>query len=137
MNIKSKARLLGTNLLLISALFGLVTLNKEVLRPASVDSIIARTITGFFPNFIAAFLISLAIVNGVLFRNPKSGRFLVYLGSTFVFMILMIEEFKPMWGASTHFDPWDIVASGVGSILAILTFEIITSARKGSKKDQS
>jgi len=137
MNIKSKARLLGTNLLLISALFGLVTLNKEVLRPVSVDSIIARTITGFFPNFIAAFLISLAIVNGVLFRNPKFGRILVYLGSALIFMTLMVEEFKPMWGASTHYDPWDIVASGVGSILAILTFEIITSARKGSKKDQS
>ena len=51
-------------------------------------------------------------------------------------MILTIEEFKPIWGASTHYDPWDIVASGVGSTLAILTFEISTSIRKKKIEDQ-
>ena len=137
MNIKSKVRLLGTNVVLFSALFSLVTFNKEVLRPASVKSILARTITGFFSNFIAAFLITLAIVNPVLYRDPKSGRLLVYLGSALIFMILMIEEFKPIWGASTHYDPWDITASGVGSTLAILTYEITTSIRKKNKEDLS
>jgi len=135
LKLKSRARLLGTNLILISVLYSLVTLNKELLRPASIESIFARTITGIFPNFIAAFLISLAIVNPVLYRDPKSGRLLVYLGSALVFMILMIEEFKSMWGASTHYDPWDIVASGVGSILAILTYEVSTSIRKKNKED--
>ena len=128
---------MGTNVVLFSALFSLVTFNKEVLRPASVKSILARTITGFFPNFIAAFLISLAIVNAVLFRDPKFGRILVYLGSALIFMILMIEEFKPIWGASTHYDPWDIIANGVGSTLAILTYEITTSIRKKNKEDLS
>ena len=128
---------MGTNVVLFSALFSLVTFNKEVLRPASVKSILARTITGFFSNFIAAFLITLAIVNPVLYRDPKSGRLLVYLGSALIFMILMIEEFKPIWGASTHYDPWDITASGVGSTLAILTYEITTSIRKKNKEDLS
>ena len=128
---------MGTNVVLFSALFSLVTFNKEVLRPASVKSILARTITGFFSNFIAAFLITLAIVNPVLYRDPKSGRLLVYLGSALIFMILMIEEFKPIWGASTHYDPWDIIANGVGSTLAILTYEITTSIRKKNKEDLS
>ncbi|MBT4333378.1 MAG: hypothetical protein HOD64_08870, partial [Candidatus Cloacimonetes bacterium] len=42
------------------------------------------------------------------------------------FTILLIEELKPMWGASTHYDTFDIIASGVGSTLAILTYELLT-----------
>ncbi len=44
--------------------------------------------------------------------------------SILVFIILTIEELKPMWGASTQYDLFDILASGLGSLLAILTFEI-------------
>jgi len=43
---------------------------------------------------------------------------------------LTIEEFKPMWGASTHYDSFDIFASGLGSLLAILTFELVVLKRK-------
>ncbi len=35
-----------------------------------------------------------------------------------------------MWGASTQYDLFDILASGIGSILAIMTFELITIRRK-------
>jgi len=34
-----------------------------------------------------------------------------------------------MWGASTHFDIYDIVASALGSALAILTYELIRNAK--------
>lgn len=127
--LKSKARIIGLNLFIFAALFGLVSLNKEVLRPMSIHSEFASTITGCFPNFIAAYLISLAFVNAALSRQPKNSRLIAILSSTVIFIILSVEELRPMWGASTHYDPWDIAASGVGSLLAVLTFELITMIR--------
>ncbi|GAG53255.1 unnamed protein product, partial [marine sediment metagenome] len=50
--------------------------------------------------------------------------------SLLVFAILTIEEFKPIWGASTHYDSFDIFASGLGSLLAVLTFELVVLKRK-------
>lgn len=127
--LKSRTRTIGLNLFIIAALFGLVSLNKETLRPMSIHSEFASTITGCFPNFIAAYLISLAFVNAALSKQSKNSRLIVVLSSTVIFIILSIEELRPMWGASTHYDPWDIAASGVGSLLAILTFELITTIR--------
>ncbi len=127
--LKSRTRIIGLNLFIIAALFGLVSLNKETLRPMSIHSEFASTITGCFPNFIAAFLISLAFVNAALSKQSKNSRLLAILSSTVIFIILTFEELRPLWGASTHYDPWDIAASGVGSLLAILTFELITTIR--------
>ena len=128
-SLKSRIRTIGLNLLIIASLLGLVSLNKEILRPLSIHSVFARTLTGCFPNFIAAYLISLAFVNPVLSKQPKYSRLIVILSSTVIFMILTFEELNPLWGASTHYDPWDIAANGVGSLLAILTFELITMIR--------
>ncbi len=127
--LKSRARIIGLNFFFIAALYGLVSLNKEVLRPMSIHSDFAVTLTGCFPNFIAAYLISLAFVNAALSKQSKNSRLLAILSSTAIFIILTFEELKPLWGASTHYDPWDIAASGVGSLLAILTFELITMIR--------
>ena len=126
---KRGARIIGLNLLIIASLFGLVSLNKEILRPASIHSGFARTLTGCFPNFIAVYLISLAFVNPVLIKQPKHSRVIVFLSSAVIFIILSFEELRPLWGASTHYDPWDIAASGLGSLLAIFTFELITMIR--------
>ena len=95
-------KVVAINALLFAALFGLVSLNKEILRPALNNSSLLKIFTGCFPNFIAAYLISLAFVSAVLIRKMKHGRLLVYIGSIAVFSILMIEELKPMWGASTY-----------------------------------
>ncbi len=130
MNWKSKKKVLVINAFLVAVLFGLVSLNKEVLRPALNSSHLLRILTGCFPNFIAAYLISLAFVSAVLIRKLKRGRLIIYLWSIAVFVILMVEEIKPMWGASTQYDTFDIIASGVGSTLAILTFELITMLGK-------
>jgi hypothetical protein len=130
MNQRSRIGLFLINISLFAALFGLITLNKEVLRPAFSNTNFLNSLTGCFPNFIAAYLISLAFVSAVLFRKPKAGRIIIYISSILVFIILTVEELKPMWGASTHFDPLDIFASGVGSLLAILTFEIIVFTRR-------
>ena len=45
----------------------------------------------------------------------------------------MIEELKPMWGASTHYDTFDIIASCIGSALAILTYELLIAIEKKRK----
>ncbi len=126
MNWKSKKKVLVINAFLVAVLFGLVSLNKEVLRPALNSSQLMIILTGSFPNFIAGLIISLAAVSAVLIRKLKRGRLIIYLWSIAVFVILMIEEIKPMWGASTLYDTFDIIASGVGSALAIITFELIT-----------
>ena len=41
-----------------------------------------------------------------------------------MFIILTIEELKPFVSASTTFDIYDIIASGLGSFIAILTYEV-------------
>ena len=134
MDMKSRKKVLVLNSLLIAALFGLVTLNKELLRPNLFTIPVANVLTGCFPNFIAAYLISLAFVNAVLLKNPKWGRLIVHASSFVIFLILTIEELKPMWGASTYYDPFDVLASGLGSVLAILTFEFISSRRRNRIK---
>jgi len=103
-------------------------LNKEVLRPQFSHISFARILMGSFPNFIAAYIISLMFANAVLIRKPQNGRLIVYVGSVLVFVVLAIEELIPMWGASTHYDALDILASGLGSALSIITYELM--ARK-------
>lgn len=130
LNRKSKVRIIAINIFLFALLFGLVSLNKEILRPIFDHISFMKTLTGSFPNFIAAYIISLAFVNAVVTREQKYGRFIVYISSLLVFVILTIEELKPMWGASTYYDSFDILASGLGSLLSIMTFELIVLKRK-------
>jgi hypothetical protein len=122
---KSMVKIIGINLLLFAVLFGLVSLNKEILRPRFNHIAFVRILTGSIPNFIAAYIISVMLVNAVFRRKPKNGNAIVYFGSTLVFVILTIEELLPMWEASTHYDALDIVASGLGSALAIITYKLI------------
>ncbi len=132
MNLKSKLKLIGINLLLFVLLFGLIYFNKVFLRPNFNHMPLVNFLTGSFPNFISAYLISLCIVNPILVKKPKYEKSIVYIGSFLVFVILAFEEFVPMWGARTQFDLFDVVASGFGSLSAILTFEFIL---KGKKKE--
>jgi len=117
-------KVIAINAILFAALFGLISLNKEFLRPALNNSNLLKILTGCFPNFIAAYLISLASVSAVMIRKINHGRLIVYTISIVVFIILMIEELKPMWGASTSYDAFDIIASGLGSILTMATYEL-------------
>ncbi len=125
MKLNSRKKILAVNAALFAALFSLVSLNKEVLRPALDHSPFLKILTGCFPNFIAAYLISLAAVSAVLFRRLKHGRLIVWAAALFVFLVLMVEELKPMWGASTYYDPYDILASGVGSVFTVITYELL------------
>lgn len=122
---KKAPKILGINLLLFGLLYGLVELNKTVIRPVLTPDSFLNTLAGCFPNFIAALLIGFAPIVAVLFRKPEKSRLIVYISSVLIFLVLTVEEFKPMWGASTYFDVYDIIASGLGSGLAIVFFEII------------
>ncbi|MFC2173905.1 hypothetical protein ACFLU6_14965 [Acidobacteriota bacterium] len=124
MDTKKKLRIVLGNLFLFAALFGLITLNKALLRPQLNNSEIGQILTGSLPNFLAAVLISLAFVNAILVKKPKHGRRWIYLIAFLVFAILTLEEFKPIWGASTHYDSFDVLASGFGSFVAIIIYEI-------------
>jgi hypothetical protein len=122
---KDTLKIIGINLVLFALLYGLVSLNKGVLRPEFSHIPFARVLTGSFPSFIAAYVISLAFANAVLIRKPRNGRLIVYLGSVLVFVILTIDEFISTWGASTYYDSMDILASGLGSLLSIITYELM------------
>jgi len=116
--------------ILFAALFGLISFNKEFLRPTFNNSEFMKTVTGCFPNFIAAYIISAIAVSAVVIRKIKHGRLIVYSSSIVVSAILIIEELKPMWGASEHYDTYDVIASVAGSFLAIITFELLTGIEK-------
>jgi hypothetical protein len=94
------------------------------LRPSFNHIPVLKILLGCLPNFLAAFIISVALIVPVLIRKIRHGRWLAYTGSAAVLIIFTIEEFKPFWGASESFDPYDILASVVGSFLAILTYEM-------------
>lgn len=129
----AKKRVLIFNAILFAILFGSISFNKEILRPLYGHIPFMGVLTGSFPNFIAAFIISLCFMNGIVTRKLKHERLIVYIGSILVFVILAVEELMPMWGASTHYDLFDIIASGIGSLLAIIIFELIISRRKKAK----
>ena len=117
---------LAINLILFAILYFSVSFNKEFIRPVYGQSPIIGILTGSFSNFMAAYIFSLFPIAPIIAKNIKikKGRLIIYVVSILVFIILTIEELKPMWGASTQYDLFDILASGLGSLLAILTFEI-------------
>ncbi len=123
---------LAINLILFAILYLSVDFNKEFIRPVYGYTPIIGIITGSFSNFMAAYIISLFPVSPIISKNIKikKARIIVYAISTLVFLILTAEEIYQIWGASTQYDLFDILASAVGSLLAILTFEIIIYWRK-------
>jgi len=128
-NAKIKLKIIGINVLLFIILVSLITLNKTLIRPYVTNSFMV-IITGSIPNFLAAYLISLFVVNPVNILKPKLGRQIVYTSSLIISSILTVEEFKSIWGASKVYDKFDIIGSIIGSLLAILTYEIILKRQR-------
>jgi len=135
MEIIKNRKYLAINLILFAILYLSVSFNKEYIRPIYGQSPIIGILTGSFSNFMAAYIISLFPIAPIIAKNIKikKARLIIYVVSILVFIILTIEELKPMWGASTQYDLFDILASGLGSLLAILTFELISLKRKNEK----
>ncbi|MBN2572198.1 MAG: hypothetical protein JXA68_08730 [Ignavibacteriales bacterium] len=131
---KNIKKAVAINAILFAALFGLISLNKEFFRHSLNNTGFQKVFTDCFPNFIAAYLISLLSVSAVLIRKIKHGRLIVYACAIVVFLILMIEEIKPMWGANEYYDSNDIIASGVGSFFTIITYELLVLFEKRCKQ---
>ncbi len=125
MDNKAKLRIILGNVILFAALFGLITLNKKLIRPQMTDFELGKILAGCVPNYLAGFIIPLTAINPILVKKLKNGRKWVLLISFLVFSILTFEEFKPIWGASTQFDYFDIWASGLGVLTAIILYEIV------------
>ncbi len=126
MEIIKNRKYLAINLILFAILYFSVSFNKEFIRPIYGHSPIIGIITGSFSNFMAAYIISLFSVAAILAKNIeiKKAKLIFYVISILVFIILTIEELKPFVSASKTYDIYDILASGLGSFLAILTFEV-------------
>jgi hypothetical protein len=121
---------------LFSILFLSVTFNKELIHLVYGNSTIIEINTGSFSNFMAAYIISLFPISPIIGKKIKikKARIIIYTISTLVFLMLIVEEIHPIWGASTQYDLFDIVSNPVGSLLAILTFEVIINWRKKNIK---
>jgi len=119
-------RYIAINLILFAILYLSVTFNKEFIRPIYGHSPIIGIITGSFSNFMVAYIMSLFPIAPILAKkiDIQKARLIFYAISIIVFLILTIEELKPFVDASKTYDIYDIIASGLGSITAILTFEI-------------
>ena len=112
------------NAILLAFLFLSISFNKEYLRPALAGNPILNVFTGSYANFIAAYMISLfpaCLIHTKRFSNAK-GMIIILATAIGVFIILTIEEFAPVFGASKVRDGYDIVASAFGSSCAVLRY---------------
>jgi len=129
--LKSRIKYIGINLILFAILYFSVSMNKNIVRPVIGNSAFLSIITGSFPNFMAVYLLSLTPIYPVLSKrlDVRNSRKIIYMVTFIVFMILTIEEIRPFVGASETYDLFDIVANGIGSICAILTFEVVIKTK--------
>lgn len=131
---KSKKLYLLINLFMFAFLFLSISFNKEYLRPLYGQVHFIDVLLGSYPNFIAAAVISLFSLKIGLSKNNRRGRVIFYAISFLVFLILTLEELIPYWGVSETFDKFDILASGLGCLLAVLIFELLAGRRKGGSE---
>jgi len=132
--VKSKKLYLLINLFMFAFLFLSISFNKEYLRPLYGQVYFIDVLLGSYPNFIAAAVISLFSLKIGLSKNNRRGRIIFYAISFLVFLILTLEELIPYWGVSETFDKFDILASGLGCLLAVLIFELLAGRRKGGNE---
>lgn len=126
LKMKKKIKQIAIPLILFAVLYFSVSFNKEYIRPFYGDIPFWGILTGSFSNFMAAFIISIIPFTPIILKkfSVKKSRLIVYISAISVFLILTLEEFTPIVDASITFDIYDIIASGIGSIIAILIFEI-------------
>ena len=129
---KEKLRYLGINLILFAILYLSVTFNKEYIRPVYGSAQFLGVLTGSFSNFMAAFIISLFPLAPLLGKKTEinKGRKIFYSIAFLVFLLLTLEEIMPFTGANKVYDVYDIIASGIGALLAIIIFEIIIRKKR-------
>jgi hypothetical protein len=123
MDIKTASRI---HLAIILVLVIVFFINKEYLRPNYTDVFLISTFLGSLPNFIGAFIFSLLPMGKTLKLSLSKGRWIILISSVLVFAILTYEEFFPYLTATKTFDYIDIVASGIGSALALIYYYFLS-----------
>jgi hypothetical protein len=132
-----KSTCIAVNAIMLAFLFLSVSFNKEYLRPAFAEVTILNILAGSFSNFIASYVISLFPVCPILTKNfssPKVNQ-IVIATAIGVFIILTLEEFVGIFGASKVFDGYDILATALGSSCAIYTFIFVRRAISRRKNE--
>jgi len=132
----NRRKYIAINLILFAFLYFSVSFNKEYIRPIYGSTPFWGIITGSYSNFMAAYIISLFPLAAIFAKgiNLKKARLIFYSVAILVFVILSFEELKPFVGASEVYDIYDIIANVLGSLFAILTFEIFFSKKLRSKE---
>ena len=127
-------RYITVNLILFAILYLTNAFNDAFIRPVYGQSPVIGVLSGSFPNFMAAWIISLFSLAPILARkiDIKKARAIFYTVTLLVFLILTVEEIRPMWGASETYDLYDIIANGLGMLIAIFTFELMMRWRQKS-----
>ncbi len=118
---------LAVNAALFAFLFLSVSLNKEYLRPAFAGGTVLATLSGSYSNFMAACVIGLSTACPVLtgrFGHTR-GTAVIVATALGAFAILAVEELTSVLGVSAVRDGYDVIASALGSICAILTFLLL------------
>lgn len=123
---------IAINLILFAVLYISVSFNKEFIRPLYGNTPVLGILTGSFSNCIAAYIISLFPIAAILSKkiNITISRLIIYTVAIMVFIILTVAEIQPRFDISKVYDIYDIIASGLGSLLAIITFELLIRKTK-------
>ncbi len=126
-NFSDRKILMALPLVLFAILYLSVSFNKEYIRPVYGNDPVVGVITGSFSNFMAAFIIALIAIIPLLKKkiSLRQSRVYFYSVSILVFGLLVAEEFFSYFGASKTYDIYDILASALGSVMAIVVFEIV------------
>ena len=133
----NKKKYIVINLLLFAFLYLSVTFNKESIRPYYGNDAFWGILTGSYSNFAAAYIISLFPFAAIFAKklSKKKSRLFFYGFAILVFLILTLEEINPFFGVSKVYDMYDIIASGLGSLFAIITFELIIRKKKNDRQE--
>lgn len=124
---RSVAKCIAVNAALFGFLFLSVSLNKAYLRPTVVGGTPLATLSGSYSNFVAAWTIGMSPACPALTKRlaPARGAAVVVAAAIGAFAILATEELTSILGVSAVRDWWDVVASALGSSIAILTFLLL------------
>jgi len=112
------SKIIKTDIFIYVILIIIYGINKLYLRPKFGNTFILGKIVGSLPNFIGAFMFSL-----LPFGKFINKKYSIYFSALIVFLLLTSEEIFPFFTASKTFDYFDILASGIGVILAVIYFK--------------
>ena len=99
-------------------------INKEYFRPKLGGLRYIKVLIGCLPNFIGAFVFVFMFYGFIPRKYREKREKLIYLCATFVFILLIKEEFYPFFTATKTFDTFDILASGLGVLFALFIWKL-------------